>query len=99
MIPVCQYTPKGLKGDWIALYLYCIYLMHQVSFCGDFWRARRIYPLSPFLSSGRLVGFVWVQFWPVFEVLLIDHHEEQGVERCSDILTDPHVPTLDGGWN
>lgn len=81
--------------------LFALYLSYASGFCGYFWRASRIYTHThtPFLSSGRIMGFVWVQFWPFFEVLLIGHHEEQGVERCTDILTDPHVPSLDGGWN
>lgn len=99
MNPACQYNPKGLKGDWIPLYLHCIYLMHQVSVVTS-GEQKGFIPSSPFLSSDRPVGFTWVQFGPFFEhKLLISHHNEQDAERCSDILTDPYVPSLDGGWN
>ena len=97
MNPACQFSPKGLKGDWIALYLHCIHFTHQVSVVTSGEPGR--IPSSPLLSFGRLMGFVWIQFWPFFEVLLISHRKEHGVERCSDILTDPHVPSLDGGWS
>jgi len=98
MNPTCHYIPKGLKGDWIAPDLHCIYLLHHVSVVTS-GKQEGFIPPSHLLSSGRLMGFVWVQFWPVFEGLLISDHEEQGAEGCRDILTDPHVPSLDGGWN
>lgn len=88
-----QRAEKSLDCSLLALYL-----SYASGFCCYFWRARRIYlpfTLFVFWQAYRVcVGSVLA-----FEVLLISHHEEQGVERCSGTLTYPHVPSLDGGCN
>lgn len=90
--------PQGAEnGAWITVCLCCPYLMYQVPVVVS-GKQEGYVPL-PLLVSGRVLGFVWVQYWPFFEVMRSGCCQEQDVERCTDILTHPHIPSLDGGCN
>lgn len=80
--------------------LFVLYLSYASGFCGYFLECKKDLSLfHPFCLLTCLWVFAWIEFWPFFEVLPTGHYEEQGMERCSDILTYPHIPSLGGGLN
>lgn len=89
-----QRIERRVDGSLLALHL-----PYVSGFCSYFWRARTIYsPFNLFVfwqACGVCLGLVLAFLWSIAD----RHHQEQGGESCNDTLTDPDIPSLDGGWN
>lgn len=98
MDSACQDIPKGLKRDWVALYLHWIYFMHQVSVAAS-GKQEGFIPPSPFFvfwwAYGICLGSVLAFLWSIADQLSWG----TGCRKIQWYTQRSTCPSLDEGWN